>query len=297
MRVLFSVAGPREAGRAVRAAVPRLFSLGTHEFRRLKQQGGILVNGEAAHADRILREGDEIQLCLRDEGGAKDPPLPLEDRGCRVVYLDSDLLVVCKAAPLPTLPSAHPRGDTLREVLRDLLGAPDEAFRYHPVNRLDRGTSGLLVIARHAHAQRLLSRQLHTREFAREYLAVTEGIPDPPEGLIDAPIAKPASGVKRFVGEGGQSARTRFCVLKTHGNRALLRLRLETGRTHQIRVHLSYLSCPIVGDFLYGQAHPLLPDRFALHSAALSLTHPITGARLSFKAPPPEVFLALLEEE
>ena len=297
MRILTATAGEREAGRAVRAAVPRLFSLGTHEFRRLKQQGGILVNGEPVHADRVLQAGDRIDVCLKSEGRADaGAPLPPENRGCRIVYLDGDLLVVSKAAPLPSLPGAHRNGESLREVVRDMLHAEEASFGYHPVNRLDKGTSGLLVVARHAHAQRLLSLQLHTEKFLREYLAVTEGVPGEAETVIDAPVARAGTGARRCVREDGQSARTHCSVVLTHGNRALLRLRLCTGRTHQIRVHLAHLGCPIVGDYLYGREHPALRDRFALHSAFLSLLHPISGEPLAFEDPPPEVFGRLLRE-
>ena len=295
VRILSAVAGDREAGRAVRAAVPRLFSLGTHEFRRLKQQGGILVNGEIVHADRILQAGDRIEVRLKSEGNAgAENALPPETRGCRIVYLDGDLIAVSKAAPLPTLPGARRGGDSLREIVRDMLGAEEASFGYHPVNRLDKGTSGLLIVARHAHAQRLLSAGLHTDNFVREYLAVTEGVPREAEGVIDAPIARAGAGARRCVRADGQRALTRYRIESVSGSRALVRLRLFTGRTHQIRVHLAHLGCPVVGDYLYGREHPELSDRFALHSAYLSLVHPITGARLSFSDPPPGIFGALL---
>lgn len=168
------------------------------------------------------------------------------------------------------------------------------AFDYHPVNRLDKGTSGLLCVARHAHAQRLLTRQLHTDSFIREYLAVTEGIPAQPEGVIDAPIARLGAGAKRAVCPGGQRAVTHYRVEQTAGNRALVRLRLETGRTHQIRVHLSHIGCPICGDYLYGRELPELKDRFALHSARLRCIQPVTGETVNIVEPMPEAMEKLL---
>ena len=297
MRVLTAVAGEREAGKAVRTAVPRLFSLGNHEFRRLKQQGGLLVNGEPVHADRILRPGDLVEVRLPDEGGSDGLSLPLESQGCRIVYLDADLIAVVKAAPLATLPGAHEQANTLREILRDLLRAEDSSFRYHPVNRLDKGTSGLMLVARHAHAQRLLSAGLHTDDFIREYLAVTEGIPKDAEGEIDVPIAKAGSGARRCARQDGRSALTRYRVEAVSGGRALLRLHLFTGRTHQIRVHLAYIGCPIVGDYLYGREHPALPNRFALHSCLLDFLHPIKKERIFLQDPPPEIFETLLREK
>lgn len=298
MRILTAIAGDKEAGRAVRTAVPRLFSLGTHEFRRLKQQASILVNGEVVRADHILQAGDRIEVHLKSEGSTfSGVSLPLEDRGCRIMYIDSDLLAVSKAAPLPTLPSAHQCGESLREIVRDMLGAEENSFGYHPVNRLDKGTSGLLIIARHAHAQRLLSAELHTDRFIREYLAVTEGIPNAPEGVIDAPIARAGTGARRCIRPDGQNASTHYHIESVSGNRALLRLRLFTGRTHQIRIHLAHIGCPIVGDYLYGQMHPVLRNRFALHSTSLYLVHPLTGEQLFLDDPPPELFTRLLRND
>ena len=294
MRVLTAVAGEREDGRAVRSAVPRLFSLGTHEFRRLKQQGGILVNGETARADRLLAAGDVVEVRLRTDEAGEPRPASSAPEGCRILYMDGDLIVLSKPAPLPTLPSVHQRGGTLREALCALLGADEATYAFHPVNRLDKGTSGLMAAARHAHAQRLLAAELHGGGFLREYLAVTDGVPPEEEGEIDAPIARLGAGARRCVRADGKPARTFYRVVSVSGGRALLRLRLATGRTHQIRVHLASIGCPVTGDYLYGTPHPALPDRFALHSARLTLTHPLTGERLSFDDEPPAVFPALL---
>ena len=162
------------------------------------------------------------------------------------------MLVVSKGAPLATLPCGHIHTGTLREQLAALLGQDAAAFDYHPVNRLDKGTSGLLCVARHAHAQRLLTGQLHTDSFIREDLAVTEGVPAQREGVIDAPIARLGTGAKRAVRPDGRRAVTHYRVEQAAGGRALIRLRLETGRTHQIRVHLAHIGCPIIGDDKYG---------------------------------------------
>jgi len=209
-------------------------------------------------------------------------------------YMDEDILIVSKGAPLPTLPARHIVSGTLREQVIAMLGADPASFVYHPVNRLDKGTSGLLCIARHAHAQRLLTQQLHTGGFIREYLAVTEGIPREMQGVIDAPIARLGTGAQRAVREDGQRAVTHYRVERASGSRALLRLRLETGRTHQIRVHLKHIGCPIAGDYLYGAELESLHGRFALHSASIRLTQPITGARIVLDEPLPEEMEALL---
>jgi len=296
MRILTCIAGPLDEGRAVRSVVPRRFQLGQHAFRRLKVLGAIRVGGVPVRADHILHEGNVIEVLLpsdvRCEGSA---PLPLADLPQSFIrYQDEDILIAAKGAPLPTLPASHIASATLREQLISMLHADPASFVYHPVNRLDKGTSGLLCIARHAHAQRLISAQLHTGNFVREYLAVTMGVPDQKEGVIDAPIARIGTGAKRAVREDGQRAVTRYRVLNACAGRALVRLRLETGRTHQIRVHLAHIGCPIAGDYLYGSELPALPGRFALHSAYIRLTQPITGKTVELSEPLPESLAALL---
>ena len=298
MRILTYTVTSSDAGRAVRSVVPRRFSLGQHAFRRLKVLQAILISGQPVRADRILCEGDVIEIRLPDdeageiqtESLAAHPELPPSF----IRYCDDDLIIAAKGAPLPTLPASHIASGTLREQILSMLGANEKTFVYHPVNRLDKGTSGLLCIARHAHAQRLLTGQLHTGGFVREYLAVTEGVPEKPEGVIDAPIARLGTGARRAVREDGQRAITHYRVEQVCGCRALLRLRLETGRTHQIRVHLAHIGCPIAGDYLYGAELPALPGRFALHSAFISLVQPITGRRIEFSEPLPQALAALL---
>ena len=297
MRTLAYVVMASDEGRAVRSVVPRRFSLGNHAFRRLKVLGAICVDGRPVRADYILHAGETIQVHLPRDMAAEvtadsaglTPQLPPS----YIRYIDEDVMIVAKGAPLPTLPASHITSGTLREQIIAMLGA-DERFVYHPVNRLDKGTSGLLCIARHAHAQRLLTGQLHTGGFIREYLAVTQGVPAQAEGTIDAPIARLGTGARRAVREDGQRAVTHYRVEYVRGERALLRLRLETGRTHQIRVHLAHIGCPIAGDYLYGTEIEALGGRFALHSARISLVQPITGKQLDIDEPLPRELESLL---
>ena len=256
----------------------------------------ITTEEDAGRADTVLRAGQLLEVRM-DNGGVQAAPADSGLDGLPpsfIRYIDEDMIVVSKGAPLATLPCGHIHTGTLREQLAVLLGQDTAAFDYHPVNRLDKGTSGLLCVARHAHAQRLLTRQLHTDSFIREYLAVTEGVPAQPEGVIDAPIARLGAGAKRAVCPGGQRAVTHYRVEQTAGNRALIRLRLETGRTHQIRVHLSHIGCPICGDYLYGRELPELKDRFALHSARLRCIQPVTGETVNIVEPMPEAMEKLL---
>lgn len=303
MRILTYITTEEDAGRAARSVVPRRFQLGTHAFRRLKVEGGILCDGAPLRADTVLRAGQRLEI--RMDNGETETTAEIEAKTeikaapdglppSFIRYIDEDMLVVSKGAPLATLPCGHIHTGTLREQLAALLGQDAAAFDYHPVNRLDRGTSGLLCVARHAHAQRLLTGQLHTDSFIREYLAVTEGIPAQREGVIDAPIARLGTGAKRAVRPDGRRAVTHYRVEQAAGGRALIRLRLETGRTHQIRVHLRHLGCPIVGDYLYGRECPALPGRFALHACFLAFDHPLTGQRVALESPLPEALAALM---
>ena len=297
MRVLTHTVTAEEHGRAVRSVVPRVFRLGEHAYRRLKVLGCISVNGETARASRILSAGEVIEIRLPSgEAGLVSVASPQDALPASFIrHIDEDIIVASKGAPLPTLPASHITSGTLREQIIAMLSADPAAFAYHPVNRLDKGTSGLMVIARHAHAQRLLTAQLHTGSFIREYLAVTEGVPAATEGTIDAPIARIGTGARRAVREDGLRAVTHYRVESIHGSRALIRLRLETGRTHQIRVHLSHIGCPIAGDYLYGTELPELCGRFALHSAYLHCVQPITGQKIDITEPLPDSLAALLD--
>ena len=296
MRALSYVVPAEDDGRLIRRVARGRLGISSHQLARAKALGTLCLDGESVHADHAVRVGQVVSVTLMDE----DAPTVLvrpEDAPVSVLYEDDDLYVIDKPAPLSTQSSPRQPDNTLENRLawryRNVPG-----FVFRPVNRLDKGTSGLMVAAKHAHSQMLLSRQLHTPEFVREYLAVTEGIPAEPEGVIDAPIGK-ADGatVRREVRADGKPSRTMYRTLQTGGGRALLRLKLDTGRTHQIRVHLSHLGCPVFGDFLYGtERRDALPERFALHSAYVRFLHPLTGQALEFESPLPEALQALLPE-
>ncbi|MBQ9010744.1 MAG: RluA family pseudouridine synthase, partial [Clostridia bacterium] len=259
------------------------------------------VNGDPRHVSYRVSPGEEITLHLRRESGATPADIPVPDRPSvsdhgLIAYMDEDLLILRKPAPMATLPGRHGQEDSLREHLADTLGVPRD-MPYHPVNRLDKGTSGLLCIARHSHAQFVLTRDLHTGRFIREYLAVTDGIPNPPSAVLSLPIGREGSGIRRAIRPDGKPAITEYTLLYAEpaSGRALVRLVLETGRTHQIRVHLSAIGCPVTGDYLYGTEHPALPGRFALHSALLRCYQPVTGRLLEIRDPLPDQLAALFQ--
>ena len=229
-------------------------------------------------------------------GGRSGRSLTPYEAALSVPWQDEHYLVVDKPAPMPTLCSAKQDGPTLENTLYTALGCPED-YVFRPVNRLDKGTSGLMAVARDAHAQQLLQRQLHSETFIREYKAVCVGHLPEASGVIALPIGKAGEGVKRAVRADGQRAVTHYWVEAENKSCSLVRLRLETGRTHQIRVHLAALGCPILGDYLYGAPHPALPGRFALHACFLQFTHPFTGERVSASSPLPNAFQAAMENQ
>ncbi len=281
----------KEAGRTVKSVALKEMHLSRGLFSSLKFRGGILLDGQTVHADVRLLPGQTLTAAWED--GAAAPMEPAPEADFSIVFEDDHYLILDKPAPLPTLSSARQSGPTLENALYARLGCP-ERYVFRPVNRLDKGTSGLLCAARDAHAQQRLQRLLHTPDFVREYLAVCQGIPPAPEGVIDLPLARADTGVRREIRPDGRAAVTHYRVERTGNARSLLRLRLETGRTHQIRAHLAALECPIVGDYLYGTPDAALPGRFALHSCLISFTHPFTGEIIRQESKLPKELAALL---
>ena len=267
---------PEEAGRKVRDVLRRSMGVSYTALKSAKWNGRIRVNGETARADAQVAAGDTVSIDWAEAEPAyalKPFNMPLE-----IPYEDENLLAVVKPAGIASQSGRKHPDDSMENAVYSHYGCP-ENFIYRPVNRLDKGTGGLMVIARTPHAQHLMQQMLHTKAFRRRYLAWTEGVPEPEEGVFDAPIAKaPGATVRRMVSETGKPSRTRYRVLRRQGRGALVLLELETGRTHQIRVHLSHAGCPVRGDFLYGKELPEeFPGCFALHSAMLEMRHPLTG--------------------
>ena len=255
-------------------------------------EDGILLDGHHATTADKARAGQVLSIVVSDRA---DGDLIAAEGPVDVVYEDDDLLVVNKAAGVAAHPGPGHHDDTLGNFLTHHYNEREIPFVYRPAHRLDRNTSGLMVVARHAHAQELLKGQLHTGEFRRTYLAVCQGVPPEKEGVIDAPMGRADGSVlRREVRPDGADAVTRYKVVSTKAGRTLVQLELETGRTHQIRVHMAWLGCPLVGDFLYGEEDLDLIGRTALHSWKLSLTQPLTGKRLELEAPLPEDMLNLL---
>jgi 23S rRNA pseudouridine1911/1915/1917 synthase len=215
-----------------------------------------------------------------------------------VAYQDEHLIVVDKAPGVVVHPARGHREDTLAQLLEPLLGeATGDPERRGIVHRLDRDTSGLLVVARTEQALTSLQAALAQREIEREYIALVEGRPPARSGTIEAPIGRdPRVRTRMAVGGAGQrEARTHFTLERALADTSLLRLRLETGRTHQIRVHLQAIGHPVCGDPEYGSAGRLGLERQFLHAARLAFAHPLSGERIEVSSPLPGDLLAALE--
>ena len=293
-RIRLTVA-PELAGRRVWSLLKHQLGLSGTVIRRIKWlPDGILLDGERVNTDCRPRAGQVLSVRLSDparRSGIVPAPGPLD-----IVYEDEDLLVVNKAPGVPVHPGPGHFDDTLGNFLLYYYDMEGIEGDFHPVHRLDRGTSGLLVVAKHPHAQEVRKARLHTPAFRREYLAVCEGVPNPAAGVIDAPLGpRPGSLVEQMVRSDGKAARTRYETRKACGDRALLHLELDTGRTNQIRVHLAHIGHPLTGDFLYGTEDKALIGRPALHAWRLTLRHPVTGEVLTFTAAMPQDMAALIK--
>lgn len=250
-----------------------------------KTENGILLNGEWAYVGQSLKEGDHLEIHIIEEESSEQivsSELPLD-----IVYEDEDLLIINKPADMPIHPSINNYDNTLANALMWYYQQKGETFVYRCINRLDRDTTGLLIVAKNMLSGGILSDMSKKREIHREYLAIAEG-EVPQEGVIDAPIArKEESVIERCVDfERGDRAVTHYWRLDYRNGYSLVRLKLETGRTHQIRVHMKYLGHPLTGDYLYNPDYRILNHQ-ALHSWKLAFRHPVTGAQMQFKADPP----------
>ena len=286
---------PELAGIKVDTLLKKHLNLSGTVVRRIKWlPDGILVDGARVNTRFCPREGQVLSVRLDDperRSGIVPAPGPVD-----ILYEDGDMVVLNKAPGVSVHPGPGHFDDTLGNFLLHHYDLEGETADFHPVHRLDRGTSGLLAAAKHPHAQEVLKNQLHTNAFRRTYLAVCEGVPKPGEGTIQVPLGpKPGSLMEQMVRPDGKFARTRYKVLEEYEGRALVELELDTGRTHQIRVHMAHIGHPLTGDFLYGREDRALIGRPALHSARLELCHPITGERLTFAAPVPQDMEKLLK--
>jgi len=288
------------AGERVDRALALLTGWSRREVKELVEHGDVLVGGQPVASSRRLAGGEVMELLA--EPAAAGPPQP-QAIAITVLYEDDDVLVVAKPAGLVVHPGAgHPDQTLVNGLLHRFPEIAEVGDPQRPgiVHRLDRDTSGVLVVARSARAYDGLVRALAAREVTREYIALVWGVPDSPRGVIDAPIGRSERRRTRMaVRSSGRDARTRYEVRDRFGDDrlALLHCELETGRTHQIRVHLAAIGHPVVGDAAYGGLRSGMSLRRPfLHAARLAFTHPVSGEAIEVEEQLPAELAEALEE-
>ena len=255
------------------------------EIKRMPKS--VLVNGEHYYMKQKLNTGDHLSIHICEtKCSEKIPPvqIPLD-----IVYEDEDIIVINKPAGMPIHPSLNNYTNSMANALAWYYQEQGKPFIFRCCNRLDRDTSGLTVVAKHLVSGNILSDMVRRRDIHREYLAIVRGHVSPEAGTINAPLArKPGTIIERTVDwEQGETAITHYRLVEERNGHSLISLRLETGRTHQIRIHMKYLGYPLIGDYLYNPDMEYI-GRQALHSHRLSFTHPITGEPMEFTAPLPK---------
>ena len=258
-----------------------------------RTENGILLNGVWGRVRDILHTNDILTICLIEEEASDNivpVNLPLD-----IVYEDEDIMIINKASNMPIHPSQGNYHNTLANAVAYYFQKKQESFTYRCINRLDRDTTGLLILAKHMYSASILSNMVQRREIQREYLALAYG-EVPKHGTITAPIARvDGSTIERCVNEtNGEYACTHYQTLLYKNGYSLVSLKLETGRTHQIRVHMKHIGHPLPGDFLYNPDYSVI-GRQALHSYRLSFQHPVSGKIMNFVAELPADMKKIIE--
>lgn len=279
---------PTDAEYPAKAYLMRVCGISSGLWRRIKHSGTFSVNGiPAIAAHTMLRAGDRVSYALPVISSVVPEQLPLT-----IVYEDGDLLIIDKPAGQIVHPTTKEIHGTVANAVLGLYATHGSRLDFHPCHRLDRNTTGLLLIAKHPEVQYQMAKQ---DTLTRTYLALIEGRLTPTDGTIDAPIARALpSIILRHVAPEGKPARTHYKTEWTDGRYTLLRIHLDTGRTHQIRVHLAHLGHPLLGDDLYGGSTARI-TRHALHSAQLTLMHPRTHEKLLVTSPLPKDMASIMQ--
>ena len=284
---------PSDSGLTVRDILTARLHISSSLRKALfRRKDAILLNGKVTFLSTSVTPGDVLRVDISDPE-TPSPTVPV-DFPLTVLWEDEHLLAVDKPAGI----TVH--GAALTEEAITIAGAAAhylQSTAIHVVNRLDRGTTGVMLIAKNSYMHARCMELLHTEDFCREYRAVCEGIPSPACGIIDAPIGRDTTSLlRRCVTEDGQLAVTEYEVLSAANDRAFLRLQPRTGRTHQLRLHMAHIGHSLAGDWLYGTEDKALIGRPALHSYRLRFTHPLTGEVVDVTAPLPEDMMRLMEE-
>lgn len=257
-----------------------------------KMPNNVVIDDEWVHMNRKLSAGDVLTVNISEDDSSEKIPavkMPLD-----IVYEDEDIIVINKPAGLPIHPSLNHYEDSLANGLAYYYESQGKPFIFRCANRLDKNTSGLTVIAKHLVSANILSTMVKSRDFHREYYAIVRGHIDPPQGTIDAPIGRVGDSIitRQVDFKNGERAVTHYEVIKEENGHSLISIHLETGRTHQIRVHFKYIGHPLIGDHLYNPDFEYI-QRQALHSHKIEFVHPITKTVMEFVAPLPNDMSAI----
>lgn len=282
--------------RSIKDILINEFQISSRLLSKLKRNQRIFCNGKEAWVNGNAKVGDEISVNIYFEESADS--INSEDGELDILYEDDSLLLINKSGDMVVHPTCLHQSGTLANRVKGYFERKGEFIKVRFVNRLDRETSGVIVLAKNDYAQDILSKEMQKGEFSKEYIAVVNGIVIKDFGTIDMPIKRePDSIMTRMVADDGERAVTHFSVIKRLENMTLLRLNLETGRTHQIRVHLKAIGHPIVGDGLYSNIETTLINRQALHSYKTGFVHPITRKKIEITADIPDDIKKLIGPE
>ena len=273
--------------KTLRDVLQREFKLSRREIIKLKKNEAYTINNEFTFLDKELKDGDIIKVIVEFEE-SNDNIVPAKGN-LDILFEDEYLLIVNKPSNMPVHPTSYHFNDTLSNIVRYYFDKNIINRKIRLVNRLDRDTTGIVIIAKDEITQDRLRKQMRTKEFKKTYLAIVDGILEKKEDIINAPIArKLPSIIEREVSNNGQEAITEYKVIKENKDKniSMLEIILKTGRTHQIRVHMKYIGHPILGDTLYSVESSLI-NRQALHSYKVSFIHPFTNMEMNIEAPLP----------
>lgn len=285
-----------ECGATAEYLLKKHFGISSGLLCELKYAGKIFINGEVCRSVDTVCTGDTVSADVAENCADFGTIVPFEFE-VEILFEDEFLLVVNKPGDMESHPCHSNYETTLANAVMYHWSQNGEYHRYHIVNRLDRGTSGICVIAKNRFAHSKLSEQMQAGLFEKYYMAVVHGRISEDAGTIELPIGRTGESViKREVREDGKFARTIYNTMSRTENYSLVEIKLETGRTHQIRVHFSYIGHPLVGDWLYGDGdnEKMLISRQALHSSRVEFFHPVTGKRLIFETEVPQEMKKLL---
>lgn len=279
-------------GLALENYLKEILQYSGRKIQKLTRQKGIVLNGKSVFLQKKVKCGDTLRVLNAEDAAYGVQP---EEGVIEILYEDEYMIVINKPARQLVHPAGQTKNGTLANYLAYNLQQRNIVTTIRPVHRLDRETSGCIIFAKDSRSQFMLEQQLKDKKLKRMYWALVKGVVNPPSGTIDAPIGShPSLSNRRSINQKGEQAITHYQTIDSYVDASLLELTLETGRTHQIRLHLSHLGYPIIGDGMYGIRSPLM-SRQALHAASISFMHLKTNQEITIEAPLPKDFASAIE--